>query len=433
MIVAITIDEKNGLPATTYLAHLIPKAKNEKNIQYYKFPHPSLINIDFIETVNALEKESLKALNLHKTNDNRERTILVVSNYDKKEKAEEYMNELKELAKSANLNVVGEVIQHSSKTNPKYVLGKGKIQELILYAMGSGAEVIIFDQNLSPLQQKYISEKTELKIIDRTQLILDIFAQRAQSRDGKLQVELAQLKYVLPRLEARDNSLSRLTGGIGARGPGETKLEIDRRRVKEKISRLENEIYLLSKNRQIRRKKREKSMIPIVSIIGYTNAGKSTLFNLLTHSQIRTDNICFATLDPTSRRLFIQPIGEIILTDTVGFIRDLPTDLINAFKATLEELNDATILLHVVDVSNPNFENQIIYVENIINDLNLSNKPSLLVFNKIDKINAETLESLIKRYKAIPISALKKIGITHLTQSIAQLISTQNLAFRESA
>jgi GTP-binding protein HflX len=327
--------------------------------------------------------------------------------------AEESMAELKELARSAGVTILDAVVGGRRDADPKYLIGKGKLQELVLRSMQLMASMIIFDADLSPSQARHIGEETSLKIIDRTQLILDIFAQRAQSADGKLQVELAQLKYLLPRLSARDDSLSRLTGGIGGRGPGETKLEIDKRRVRDRITALEAKIERLAGEREVRRRARNRNELPIVSIVGYTNAGKSTLLNALTRSDVLVEDKLFATLDPTSRRLRFPRDREVIITDTVGFIRDLPRDLKNAFRATLEELSDADLLLHVVDAADPAWEQQIRAVEGILDELGLSGTPRLLVFNKADRA-ARGAAALAEREKGVAISALHKTGLDAL-------------------
>jgi GTP-binding protein HflX len=285
----------------------------------------------------------------------------------------------------------------------------------------------VFDQELSPSQVKAVTELTELKVIDRSQLILDIFARRAHSRDGKVQVELAQLKYRLPRLAGKGTAMSRLMGGIGGRGPGEMKLEIDRRRVRERIVLLEKELKHLSEARKQRKQKRVEKGIPIVSIIGYTNAGKSTLLNSLTKSTVFVENKLFATLDTASRRLRFPREREVVITDTVGFIRDLPKDLLSAFRATLEELEDADLLLHLVDIANPRFEQHITSVENIISELHLDEKPRLLVFNKTDKIPDEEIQNLTLRYNAIPISALDPSSFSPLLQAIESCIWDKKL------
>jgi GTP-binding protein HflX len=284
-------------------------------------------------------------------------------------------------------------------------MGEGKAKEVVIRALQQGATLLVFDQDLSPAQVRAISELTDLKVIDRSQLILDIFARRAHTRDGKVQVELAQLKYILPRLVGRGVAFSRLMGGIGGRGPGETKLEIDRRRIRDRITRLENELKHLSRGRLQRRQRRIRSGVPIISIVGYTNAGKSTLLNALTQSTVLTEDLLFATLDTSSRRLRFPMEREVIITDTVGFIRQLPKSLIGAFRATLEELEDADLLLHVVDCANPRFEEQIAAVEKILNDLDLGHIPRQLVFNKMDLVARQQVDALCRRFDAIAVSA----------------------------
>ncbi|MFT5433264.1 MAG: GTP-binding protein HflX, partial [Myxococcota bacterium] len=296
------------------------------------------------------------------------------------------MQELRELADTARVEIVDEIIQRRTRLDPRTCLGKGKLEELTLRAMQLDATLAIFDLNLTPTQVRSIGAATDINVIDRTQLILDIFAQRARTREGKLQVELAQLKYRLPRLTRNQGSaLSRLGGGIGGRGPGEQKLEIDRRRVKDRISLLEKELKRVAKSRGVRRQRRDVNQVPVVSIVGYTNAGKSTLLNTLTNSEVLSEDKLFATLDPTSRRLRFPQEREVVITDTVGFIRDLPPDLVRAFQATLEELEDADLLLHVVDGSSPQAEDHLRTVDRIISDLKLDGRPTLRVFNKLDR------------------------------------------------
>jgi GTP-binding protein HflX len=319
---------------------------------------------------------------------------------------EDSVDELKELALSSDVTVLDRVIQRPKEINPKFLMGEGKLKELVITAMNRGATLLIFDQDLNPSQIRSINELTELKVIDRSQLILDIFARRAHSRDGKVQVELAQLKYRLPRLSGKGTAMSRLMGGIGGRGPGEMKLEVDRRRVRERISLLEKEMKHLAEARRQRKARRVRHEIPIVSIIGYTNAGKSTLLNALTRSETFVEDKLFATLDTASRRLRFPREREIVITDTVGFIRDLPKDLMAAFRATLEELEDADLLLHVVDISNSRFEQQITAVERILSDLNLGEKSRLLVFNKIDRADRDEVRNLAARFDAVTVSAV---------------------------
>jgi GTP-binding protein HflX len=293
---------------------------------------------------------------------------------------------------------------------------------LIIRSLQLGADVIIFDQNLSPAQVRAINEATDLKIIDRTQLILDIFAQRAQSREGKIQVELAQLKYMLPRLSGSGTEMSRLMGGIGGRGPGETKLEVDRRRVRDRIHHLEKQIEQIRTSRRVQRARRERRDLPIISIVGYTNAGKSTLLNALTQSSVTAEDRMFATLDPTSRRLRLPRDQEVIINDTVGFIRDLPADLITAFRATLEEMEGSDILVHLVDASSPQLENHIASVVKILQELNLSEIPRLLVFNKSDLLNEDELKNMKRAYNAVAISALDRDSLLPMIERVGEML-----------
>jgi GTP-binding protein HflX len=287
-------------------------------------------------------------------------------------------------------------------------MGKGKLADLVIRGLQIGANILIFDHELTPAQIRNITNFTDLKIIDRTQLILDIFSQRAHSAEGKIQVELAQLKYLLPRLITKNTAMSRLTGGIGGRGPGETKLEINRRRVRDKIVRLEKDLKKIQKMRIERRRKRKRKGLPIISIIGYTNAGKSTLLNALTQSDVLTEDLLFATLDPKSSRLRFPRDTEAVITDTVGFIRHLPQELFAAFRATFEELHEADLLLHIIDVCNPNFEEHIQAVENILEELDLTNKKIIRVFNKEDLFRDKViLQNLCNRFHAMAVSALK--------------------------
>ncbi len=295
---------------------------------FLEAPVPSQLDVDFLELINSLEEEMARIRRATRRAALRDRAILVGVTTSSVEDAEESMAELRELSASAGVVVLNEIIQRRQAIDPRTVLGKGKLDELIVRALRLGADVIVFDRELSPAQVRSISEATDLKVIDRAQLILDIFAQRAQTRDGKIQVELAQLKYMLPRLIAgQDSAFSRLAGGIGGRGPGETKLETDRRRVRDRINRLEKEIEAQRMRRQQRRKERTRRELPVISIVGYTNAGKSTLLNTLTSSTVLAEQRMFATLDPTSRRLRLPREQEVIINDTVGFIRDLPPDL----------------------------------------------------------------------------------------------------------
>ena len=414
------ISAKDGLPGIIYLAHLMPKG-SEKVIEVLPPDNFYALKLDVDTFIESLEEEMERAITFDQR-DMRERVILVSVSTRPKYEQEDSIEELKELARSSNVHVLDSVIQRLNEINPKYLMGEGKLKELVIQAMNMGATLLIFDQDLSPSQIKAIAETTELKVIDRTQLILDIFARRAHSRDGKVQVELAQLKYRLPRLTGKGTAMSRLMGGIGGRGPGEMKLEIDRRRVRDRIHLLEKELKSLSEARRQRRRKRQQQHIPIVSIIGYTNAGKSTLLNALTKSSVFVEDKVFATLDTASRRLRFPRERDVVVTDTVGFIRNLPKDLMSAFRATLEELEDADLLLHLVDASTPRFEQQIESVEKILEDLHLSEKKKLLVFNKIDKLTNEEAQNLAFRYSAVAISALDSSTFQTMLNAIKERV-----------
>ena len=414
-----SIGVRDGSPGNISLAHLLPNGAKPFEILYGdNFYH---FDFDFMSFIRSLEDEMARH-RLYGQDDNRERAILVSVSNKPRHTLEDSLEELAELALSSDVLVLDSVLQRPKQINPRYLLGEGKLKELVINALSKGATLLIFDQELSPSQVKAIGELTELKVLDRSQLILDIFARRAHSRDGKVQVELAQLKYRLPRLTGKGSVMSRLMGGIGGRGPGEMKLEIDRRRVRERIALLEKELKGLSQARKERKRRRSEAAIPIVSIIGYTNAGKSTLLNSLTESRVFVEDKLFATLDTASRRLRFPKERDVIITDTVGFIRDLPKDLMAAFRATLEELEDADLLLHLIDVSNPRFEQQIASVENILSDLHLHNKKRLLVFNKIDKLQSEEVENLKKRFNAIVLSAVNPSTFKPLLHAIEESI-----------
>lgn len=405
MMVALAVGE-DGLPGKVYFAHLIPPDPQGQIVQVREAPtiHGWSFNLsNFLRGLEAeLERSRAESVDL---GDIREKAILISVSQAPRREVEDSLDELAELARTADTIVLERITQRPRKLNPRTLMGEGKIKDVVISALHKGATLLIFDQNLTPVQVRAITGMTALKVIDRSQLILDIFARRAQSLDGKVQVELAQLKYILPRLAGKGSAMSRLMGGIGGRGPGETKLEVDRRRIRDRISRLEKQLKNLGRGRFQRRQRRVKAGVPIVSIVGYTNAGKSTLLNALTQSEVLTENLLFATLDTATRRLRFPREREIIITDTVGFIRHLPDSLIGAFRATLEELEDAQLLLHVVDLSNPRFEEQIAAVDRILRDLDLDHIPRLLVFNKTDRVPAEEIAPLCRRYEAIPVSA----------------------------
>jgi GTP-binding protein HflX len=314
------------------------------------------------------------------------------------------------------------VIQRCQGINPKYLMGSGKLKDVVMNALQKGADLLVFDQDLTPAQARAIADVTEMKVIDRTQLILDIFARRAHSREGKIQVELAQLRYLLPRLSGAGTSLSRLGGGIGGRGPGETKLETDRRRVRDRIAHLERALMAFGRQRDQRRARRFRHKLPTVSIVGYTNAGKSTLLNALTGSQVSAEDRPFETLDTSSRRLRFPRDREVIVTDTVGFIRDLPKALVVAFMATLEELRDADLLLHVIDASSPRLDAQIDAVEQILSDLSLSHIPRIRALNKCDKLSPDEIAGLGRHYRALAISAVTPNTLGPLVETLSDAL-----------
>jgi GTPase len=408
--VVAAIGIKDGQPSDLHIAHL----DGHDDKKPFKILPPEDIydiHFNFDEFVEDYEQEVEKTRSIEtggqtgQAGTAKEKAILVSVSVKPRYDQEDSVAELRELALSTDVVVLDTIIQRPKEMNQRYLMGEGKMKELVITSMNRGATMLIFDQDLTPSQIKAIGEITELKVIDRSQLILDIFATRAHSRDGKVQVELAQLKYRLPRLTGRGTAMSRLMGGIGGRGPGEMKLEVDRRRVRERINLLEKELETLGKARKQRKARRVEKEIPIISIIGYTNAGKSTLLNSMTNSETFVEDKLFATLDTASRRLRFPQDREVIITDTVGFIRDLPKDLMAAFRATLEELEDADLLLHVVDISSPRFEQHIASVEKVLSDLKILDKKRMLVFNKIDRLEAKETEALAERFQAIPVSA----------------------------
>lgn len=411
-----------GQAQRLYSAHMLPD--NPEGRQWLILePEPvgkSVLDVGGL--IRALEEEWGRKIAAQAVPSGRERAILLRVTTLPKGAVQESMDELEELARSAGLWVVDKVIQSRKEVNPKFLMSRDRVSSLAVRAMQLGADLLIFDQELNPSQVRSLTDVTDLKVLDRTQLILDIFAQRARTREGKLQVEMAQLKYLLPRLVGRDDALSRLTGGIGGRGPGETRLEIDRRRVRERIHRLQKEWEAIRKQRKQRRSKRKKSGLPVISIVGYTNVGKSTLLNTLTHSRMKAEDLYFATLDPASRRLRFPKDREVIITDTVGFIRHLPPDLLAAFRATLEELEDADLLLHVVDVSHPRFEEQMEVVENLLLDLELQPLPMIRVFNKIDRVSPEFVRRQCERYAAVPVCALKEETLDPLIRALESFL-----------
>ena len=418
--VAAIVAREDGLPGKVYVATLMPW--NTSGDLYNLSEAPSLYELEFDAQaqIATLEQEMARVAPVRAVGV-AGRAILVGVHTGDRTAAEASLQELQELARTADVQVLDVVLQGRREIDPRTLIGEGKLEEILVRSMAVGADLLVFDRDLTPSQARHIGEATSLRILDRTQLILDIFAQRAQSADGKLQVELAQLKYLLPRLVGRDESLSRLAGGIGGRGPGETKLEIDRRRVRDRISALESRIDQLSGERATRRRQRNRTGVPVISIVGYTNAGKSTLLNALTDSAVLVEDKLFATLDPTSRRLRFPRDREVIITDTVGFIRGLPKDLVAAFRATLEELQEADLLLHVIDASDPRHDEQAEAVERVLSELQVRDTPRLLVFNKADRAMDEA-KALAVRDDGVAVSSVTRRGFAELVARCEEVL-----------
>lgn len=353
--------------------------------------------------------------------------------------AEISIKELAQLAGTARANVVGSEIQQLPVPSKTHYTGKGKLEELLALKGRINYDVIILDDELSPLQQRNLEEALQVKVIDRTALILDIFARRARTHEGRLQVELAQHEYLFPRLAGQWSHLERLGGGIGTRGPGESQLETDRRLIRRKIQRLKVQIEEVRKHRNLYRQQRKRSGVPTIALIGYTNAGKSALLNALCHADVFTENKLFATLDPTTRRLTLPDKNVVLITDTVGFIRKLPPTIISAFRATLEDLDEASLLLHVIDLASPGASEQCQTVENILNDLNLRDKPRITALNKIDlllssdqhwdettAINYISDQCKDTNETMVPISATRKWGLAKLLELISRTMHDQS-------
>ncbi len=408
-LVAAVILAPDGEPRALTWAYNTP-ARGPKDLPYrIEGPLPwHTQQPDFGAMIAALEQEFARESRTRDVRGKDGRAILVhvaEKRAGAARRAEARLTELASLADTAGVAVVDQIIQLRERLDPKFLVGRGKLEELVLRAIELDVETLIFDCDLTPGQVNGISSHTDLRIIDRTQLILDIFAQRAETRDGKLQVELAQLRYALPRLDLRDDALSRLSGGIGGRGPGETKLEIGRRRARERLSRLEKDLKQLQKQRAQRRSRRVRSDLPVVAIVGYTNAGKSTLLNTLTQSDVLAENRLFATLDTRVRRLELVDGRAIMVADTVGFIREMPKDLFTAFRATFEEAADADLLLEVIDASDPEHAEHMQATAALLDKLDLGERPRLTVMNKVDRLDPVELAALQTEPQVVTISA----------------------------
>ncbi|HUT77113.1 MAG TPA: GTPase HflX [Polyangia bacterium] len=421
LLAAIGVGE-GGSPGAVYYAHLLPPSPGGALYRQLGPLNLGMLTEDFTALISALEAEfgAVSRARTVELPEGRAVIAKVLTDRRRTLEAESALDELAELARSAGVEVMDRVLQVRPKPDPLYVLGRGRLEDLTVLALQHDADLLILDANLGANQARAIAAVTDLRVIDRTQLILDIFAQRAHSRDGKLKVELAQLKYLMPRLGQRDDSLSRLTGGIGGRGPGETKLEIGKRRARERVARLERKLEELGRGRGQRRSLRQRAAVPVVSIVGYTNAGKSTLLNVLTRSDVLVEDRLFATLETSSRRLRFPRDREVIITDTVGFIRDLPRELIDAFKATLEELHDASLLLHVIDAAEPARDDQIRWVERILTDLGLQGTPRLLVFNKADRLPPGEAATLAAERDGVAIAAVDRDTLRPLLERISR-------------
>jgi len=419
-----------GYVKEAYLAHLVP----HPDIPWTVSPPLSLDVLgqqDFLHLVEGLEAEFQRAMvgvSQLEPGPGQDQVLLVGLLTDKQspQQVQAGLEELALLVESAGGQVLQTLRQRRSQPHPQTVVGQGKVQEIALRAQTLGASLIVFDRDLSPTQVRNLETQIGIRVVDRTEVILDIFAQRAQSQAGKLQVELAQLEYMLPRLTGRGRAMSRLGGGIGTRGPGETKLETERRAIQRRIARLQQEVTQLQAHRARLRQQRQHREVPSVAVVGYTNAGKSTLLNTLTNAEVYTADQLFATLDPTTRRLTISASTApqtILLTDTVGFIHELPPPLMDAFRATLEEVTEADLLLHVVDLSHPAWARQIHSVKQVLSEMPLAPGPALLAFNKIDQVDSAVLALAQQEFpQAVFISASHRLGLETLRQKLGQMV-----------
>jgi GTPase len=424
-----------GYVKEAYIAHLLPQSElNPDNRYYWTVSSPLsldvLANQDFLDMVEGLEAEFQREYIAQEVDADRDRVIIVGLRTDNmsEEESETGLSELGRLVDTAGGEVLDTIRQKRSRPDSQTVVGTGKVQEIALKIQTLGANLVAFDRDLSPSQVRNLETQLGVRVVDRTEVILDIFAQRAQSRAGKLQVELAQLEYMRPRLTGRGQAMSRLGGGIGTRGPGETKLETERRAIGQRIARLQQEVNQLQAHRSRLRKQRQKNEVPSIAIVGYTNAGKSTLVNALTNAEVYAADQLFATLDPTTRKLLVPDPDRaealtILLTDTVGFIQELPPSLVDAFRATLEEVTEADALLHVVDLSHPAWHTQLRSVMTILEEMPITPGPILIAFNKIDRASGKTLEKAKEEFPlAVFISATQRFGLENLREKLGQLV-----------
>ncbi|MDV3000225.1 MAG: GTPase HflX [Chroococcopsis gigantea SAG 12.99] len=417
-----------GYIEDVYLAHLVPGDEDNHESKWTVSPPLSLESLskqDFLSLVEGLETEFQKEFRARQVDTKSDRVLIVglMTEDNKAQQFEDGLTELTRLVDTAGGEVLEITRQKRSHPHPQTVIGSGKVEEIALLVQTLGANLVVFNRDLSPAQIRNLETGMGVRVVDRTEVILDIFAQRAQSGAGKLQVELAQLEYMLPRLSGRGLAMSRLGGGIGTRGPGETKLETEKRTIGKRLSRLQQEVNQLQAHRSRLRKQRQKQDVASVAIVGYTNAGKSTLINALTSAGVYTADQLFATLDPTTRRLTVED-KTLLLTDTVGFIHELPPSLVDAFRATLEEVTEADALLHVVDLSHPAWSSQITSVNAILEEMPIQTGPMLMAFNKIDRADTEVLEQAKIDYpNAVFISASRRVGMETLKHKLLNLIN----------